>query len=98
MRKIENKNKKLKGKLEICETNLLIADTMLVKAIGYGKLKGQWAKSTVSVQHLEEAIKAIKALKIEKVDIVYTMDMPLIIGKAVKDQVNGIFIAPRIED
>ncbi len=64
--------------------------------VGSAELSGDWFKSTYSVDLLEKAIKVIKTLGEDKVDLLYTKDYPLILGKVKEGVASGVFLSPRV--
>ena len=69
-----------------------------VSALGAVTLKGEWVKTRVAVNYLGKAVGSFEKMGIESVDIVFTKDMPVILGRIDNDIASGIIIAPRIEN
>lgn len=73
-------------------------DDSAVMGFGSAELQGEWIRSRIAVDYLENAVKCFKELKIESVDVVFTKEYPVVFGRIKNNRVSGIIIAPRIEN
>ena len=90
------KNKK--STIEILHP-ITVPDSLNVVGMGGAKLQGQWIRARFRVEHLVRVIKALEILELEKVDLIYSKNNPLILGKLdeKKNTASGIMLAPIVE-
>ena len=90
---------KKKHKVEFQETPLLGVRPDIV-GIGKAKLNGTWITSKIDLEYLTQAIDCLKKLGIEAVEIAWSNDAPVLLGKVdnEKNTAIGVWISPIVRD